>query len=253
MRVGKSNEMSTALTGKVVVLTGAAKRIGAAVAEDLARAGARIVINYRNSRGAAESLVDRLTRAGAEALAVGGDLAEAGEAARLLEQTLQHFGRVDALIANASTFHRTPLAGLTDEQWDEAVTNNLTVAALPAIHFGRWMKEHEGGTIITLADVAGLRPWRDYLPYSVGKAGVIALTRGLAKELAPEVRVNAVAPGPILFPDDMPEPGRQRELDRTLLKRAGTPAHIAGAIRFLLENDYVTGVLLPVDGGRGLA
>ena len=112
------------------------------------------------------------------------------------------------------------------------------------------MREHGGGCIVALADVAGIRPWADYLPYSVAKAGVIALTQGLAKALAPSVRVNAVLPGPVLFPDDFDPAAREREVARTLLKRAGSPRHVADAVLALVRNDYLTGVLLPVDGGR---
>jgi len=245
--------MSAQSQQRVVVLTGAAKRIGAAVARDLGAAGWRVVINYFRSQQAADATVTELIASGTEAIAVQADVSDAAQVQDLLDRTLAQFGRVDALIANASTFHRTALATLTAEQWREAIDNNLTAAALPSIIFGRWMQQHQGGAIVAMADVAGDRPWRDYLPYSVAKAGVIALTRGLARELAPQVRVNAIAPGPMLFPDDMEESGRAREIGRTLLKRAGTPQHIASAVRFLLDNDYVTGAVLPVDGGRGLS
>jgi NAD(P)-dependent dehydrogenase (short-subunit alcohol dehydrogenase family) len=112
------------------------------------------------------------------------------------------------------------------------------------------MRDHGGGAIITFADVAALRPWAEYAPYCAAKAGVVALTQALAKELAPTVRVNAIAPGPVLFPDDFDAEARAREIGRTLLRRAGEPEHVADAVVTLLRNDYMTGVVLPVDGGR---
>jgi NAD(P)-dependent dehydrogenase (short-subunit alcohol dehydrogenase family) len=157
------------------------------------------------------------------------------------------------LVANAGAFERTPLTTLTDADWDAMLTNNLKAAYLSAQRLGLHMHAHGGGCIVTLADVAGIRPWVDYLPYSIAKAGIIALTQALAKELAPSVRVNAIAPGPVLFPEGFDPVVRRREIDRTLLKREGHPDDIAAAVLFLIRNTYITGVVLPVDGGRLLA
>lgn len=248
----KTPAMFDSMQHKVVVITGGARRIGATLARTLGRAGARVVVNFRHSRDEATTLVDEIQRDGAEAIAAPGDMSKPHDVEALLQATLDRWQRVDALIANASTFHRVPLDALTAEHWHEAISNNLDAAALPGLAFGRWMKGHGGGAIVTLADTAGERPWIGYLPYSVAKAGVVSLTKGLAKELAPEVRVNAIAPGPMLFPADYDSATREREIQRTLLKRPGTPEHIAAAVLFLLGHDYITGAILPVDGGRGL-
>jgi pteridine reductase len=240
------------LPGKVAVVTGAARRIGRAVAVALARAGCNVVINYRTSATDAEATARDARAAGVDAITVQADVARSDDVKRLLQTTVGELGRIDILVANAGAFRRTPLATLTEADWDEMIDDNLRAAFLCAHRFGLYMRAHGGGCIITLADVAGLRPWADYLPYSIAKAGVIALTQGLAKELAPTVRVNAVAPGPILFPDDFDPALQRREVSRTLLQRQGNPDHIADAILALVRNDYITGVVLPVDGGRAL-
>ncbi len=241
------------IDGKVAVVTGAARRIGACIAATLAARGAQVVVNSRTSAAAAAATVDRIRGAGGAAIAVGADVSRADGTELLRRETFAAFGRIDILINNASTFLRTPLATASDADWDNMLDNNLHAARRPAVVFGRWMVENGGGVIVNIADTAAERPWRDYLPYSVAKAGVVALTRGLAKDLAPAVRVNAIAPGPIVFPDEYDQEARDREIARTLLRREGAPQNIADAVVALVENDYITGVLLPVDGGRSLA
>jgi len=241
------------IESRVAVVTGAARRIGACIAATLARRGAAVVVNYRSSADDADATVDRIRAAGGQAVAVAGDMSRAEDVDRLFDATLAAFGRVDVLINNASSFRRTPLETLNDADWDDMLDNNLHAARRPALRFGRWMRDNGGGAIVNIADTAAERPWRGYLPYSVAKAGIVALTRGLAKELAPEVRVNAIAPGPIVFPEDFDTAARDREIARTLLRREGDPQNIADAVVALIENDYITGVLLPVDGGRSLA
>jgi pteridine reductase len=240
------------LRGGVAVVTGAARRVGAAIALALADAGCNVVINYRRSATDAEATAVRARSAGVTAITVQGDVSQTAGVTRLLESTLATFGRVDVLVANAGTFRRTPVDTLTEADWDDILDNNLRASFLCAHRFGLHMRDHGGGVVIALADVAGLRPWADYLPYSVAKAGVIALTQGLAKALAPTVRVNAIAPGPVLFPDDYDPVLRDREVARTLLRRQGSPQNIADAVLALVRNDYLTGVILPVDGGRVL-
>ncbi len=243
----------TDLRGQVAVVTGGARRLGACMALTLARAGCKLVVHYRHSRDAALATVSEAQAAGVEAIAVAGDLTQAGTANTLLDATVQHFGRADILVANAGAFRRTPIDTLSTADWEEMLDGNLRATFLCAQRFGLHMRHAGRGAIVTLADVAGLRPWADYLPYSVAKAGVIALTHGLAKALAPQVRVNAVAPGPVLVPDDFDQAAQEREVARTLLRRPGDPEHVASAVLELLRNDYITGVVLPVDGGRLLA
>jgi pteridine reductase len=241
------------LRGSVAVVTGGARRLGRSVALALADAGCDVVINYRTSGTDADATVAAAVSAGVKAIAVQANVASAEQVARLLDETVAAFGRVDVLIANAGAFRRTPITTLTDADWDDMINNNLRAAFLCAHRFGLYMCAHTGGSIILLADVAGLRPWADYLPYSIAKAGVVALTHGLAKELAPSVRVNAIAPGPVLFPEDFDPAVRQREIKRTLLQREGSAQNVADAVLALIRNDYITGAVLPVDGGRALS
>lgn len=241
------------LHGAVAVITGSARRLGRQMAVALAEEGADVVVNYRTSEADARETADLVRANGRRALCVQADVSKSADVERLLETTLAELGRVDVLIANASTFHRTPIKSVRDEDWDDLIDNNLRAAFFAGRTFGLWMREHDGGVIVMLADTAGTRPWIDYTPYSVAKAGVIALTHALAKELAPSVRVNAIAPGPILFPDGYDTKSREREIDRTLLKRSGEPKNISDAAIALIRNDYITGALLPVDGGRTLA
>jgi pteridine reductase len=243
----------TDLRGSVAVITGGARRVGAAITLALADAGCDVVINYRSAGADAEATAGAARARGVRAITVQADVARPDPVRRLLEQTLVAFGRADLLIASAGAFRRTPIATLTEADWDDMLDGNLRTAFLCAHRFGLHMQAHGGGAIIMLADVAGLRPWADYVPYSVAKAGVLALTHGLAKALAPSVRVNAIAPGPVLFPEDFDAAAQQREVARTLLQRPGHPQHVADAVVALARNDYITGVVLPVDGGRALA
>jgi NAD(P)-dependent dehydrogenase (short-subunit alcohol dehydrogenase family) len=240
----------TDLHGKVAVVTGGARRLGQAIVLALADAGCDVAVSYRTSAADAGTTAERARAKGVKAITVQADAARADDAERLLAATLADFGRVDMLVANAGAFRRTPIATLRDADWDAMLTDNLRAAFECARSFGLHMRGHGGGCIVSIADVAGIRPWADYLPYSVAKAGVITLTQVLAKELAPAVRVNAIAPGPVLFPDDFDPILRQREIERTLLKRTGDPRNVADAVLALVRNDYITGVVLPVDGGR---
>jgi pteridine reductase len=241
------------LDGAIAVVTGSARRLGRHMAVALARAGADVVVNYRTSEADARETSDMVRAHGRRALCVQADVSKSTEVQRLLDATTSKLGSPDVLIVNASTFHRTPIETIRDEDWDDLIDNNLRAAFLSARAFGLAMRAGKGGVIVMLADTAGTRPWIGYTPYSVAKAGVIALTHALARELAPTVRVNAIAPGPILFPDDYDSPQQQREIDRTLLKRKGEPEDVSQAAIALIRNDYITGALLPVDGGRTLA
>jgi pteridine reductase len=241
------------LQGKIAVVTAGARRLGRAIALALAGSGCNVVITYRSSAADADAVLASLRAGGGRALAVRADVADEEQVSAVLDRTLAEFGRADILVANAGTFRRTPVSTLSEADWDDMITGNLRTAFLCAHRFGLHMRAHGGGTIVTIADVAGLRPWADHLPYSIAKACVIALTRGLAQELAPSVRVNAVAPGPVLFPEGFDAGAAAREVGRTLLKREGDPANVADAVLALVRNDYITGAVLPVDGGRALA
>lgn len=244
--------MPETLARPVAVITGGARRLGAAITLALARAGHDVVIHYHRSAAEAEATAASARQEGARAAVAAGDMTRRVDVTGLLDRVLQTFGRVDLMVANAGVFRRTPLAGLSDTDWDEMLDGNLRSTFLCAQIFGLHMHEHGGGSLIALADVAALRPWAEYLPYNVSKAGVVTLVHTLAKELAPQVRVNAVAPGPVLFPAGYDPQIRDREISRTLLQREGRAENVAQAVVALALNDYITGVVLPVDGGRWL-
>ena len=242
------------LEDRVILVTGGAKRLGKAIALTLARRGAHLVITYRSSSREAKDTVRAIERAGVRALAVRADVARASDVTRLIAIIQRRFGRLDVLVNSAAIFPRTPFAQLTEQAWDAALDTNLKGPFLCALAASRLMQDTRGGKIINLADWAGARPYRDYLPYCVSKAGVIGLTRALAKELAPRIQVMAIAPGPILPPPTMREGARRRIARRVPLKRWGAPQDIANTVCFLIEGtDFMTGSTVFVDGGQLIA
>ena len=244
------------MQGKVVLVTGGAKRVGAAICRRLHAAGAMVMLHYRASAGEARLLQAELNHARPESVAlIQADLLDVGKLASIIEQTVQTFGRLDALVNNASSFFQTPVGEIQAADWEDLVGTNvraplfLSQAAAPALR-----STH--GSIVNITDIHAERPLKNYVVYSVAKAGMIGLTRSLARELAPDVRVNAVAPGPILWPDDesFDELSRQRIISHTPLRREGAPEDIARAVHFLLADaTYVTGETIRVDGGRHIA
>ncbi|OGX39618.1 MAG: hypothetical protein A3C53_06105 [Omnitrophica WOR_2 bacterium RIFCSPHIGHO2_02_FULL_68_15] len=242
------------LRGAVALVTGGAKRVGRAVALALAARGASVAITYRSSAAEADQLVRSLRRRRVRALAGRADhtdVAQIRAAVRAVERTL---GPIDLLINSASNFYPTPLATVTEAQWDDLQQVNLRAPFFFAQAVAPGMRRRRRGKIINLADVSAFSPWPSYLPYCTAKAGVIALTRGLAKALAPHIQVNAIAPGPILPPPGLSRAERRRALANTLLKRWGSPDDIAHTVLYLAEGtDFVTGQVIAVDGGRLLA
>ena len=244
------------MQGKVVLITGGAKRVGAAICRRLHADGASLMLHYRASAGEARLLQAELNHARADSVAlIQADLLDLKALPTIVEQTVQRFGRLDALVNNASSFYASPVGEITSAVWEDLMGTNLRAplflaqAAAPAL-------KRAQGAVVNIADIHAERPLKNYVVYSVAKAGLVALTRSLARELAPDVRVNAVAPGPILWPDDasFDEVSRQRIIAHTLLKREGSPDDIARAVRFLLaEATYVTGEMIRVDGGRHVA
>lgn len=242
------------LAGKVALVTGGARRIGRALAVALADRGCRVAITYRTSRQEAASVVREIERRGVEAYAVRADQRSPAQVKSAVRAVLRRFGRADILVNNASSFYPTPLEKTTPAQWEDLLSANLAGPWWFAQALGPRMKRHGSGKILNIADVSVLSPWTDTLPYCAAKGGLVTLTLGLAKALAPQVQVNAIAPGPILFPSDLTPAQRRNALKKTLLKRAGSPEDIVATALFFLEgSDFVTGVVLPVDGGRRLA
>lgn len=243
------------LAGKTVLITGGARRIGAAIARTLHGAGANIVLHYRSSEADANALREELerTRSGS-ARCVQADLLDVRTHARVVAAAREAFGRLDVLVNNASTFYPTALGEITEAHWDELVGTNLKVPLFLAQAAAAELRAARG-LVINLVDIHALRPLRRYPVYCAAKAGLMMLTKALARELAPEVRVNGIAPGPVLWPEDGLDPDVQVHIiDRTLLKRPGSPQDIARtALFFAADAPYVTGQILAVDGGRSVA
>ena len=237
-----------------VLVTGAARRIGAAIARELHGRGACVLIHYHHAGEAARTLVDELNAQRADSADChGADLREPAQLEMLADAARHRWGRLDGLVHNASSFYPTPVGATTAAQWDDLMGTNLrapyflTQALAPALRASR-------GAVVNLVDIHAERPLKDHPVYSAAKAGLAMMTRALARELAPEVRVNAVAPGAILWPErPMSTQARERIVERVALKRSGTPEDIARAVAFLLfDAPYVTGQVLAVDGGRSL-
>ena len=242
------------LRGKVALVTGGAKRVGRTIALGLASRGCHVAITYRTASSEASATVREIQKRGVKGLAVSVDQREGEEVRGAVRQIRSHFRRLDILINSASSFYPTPLEEVTDVQWDDLLNANLSGPWYFAQAAAPTMKRQRAGKIINIIDVAAFLPWVEYLPYCAAKGGLVSLTRGLAKALAPHVQVNGIAPGPILFPPGLSEQEKERAIRRTLLKRCGSPDDILQAVLFFLEgSDFVTGTILPVDGGRLLA
>jgi len=242
-------EPGGALAGEKALVTGASRRLGRAIAERLARDGAQVALHYRSDESGA---VETAASIGADSPLLQADLTDADACERLVSDADAALGGLTLLVNNAATFHRTPLAELEISDFDHFMRTNARSVYVLSLLAGRMFKSRGRGCIVNLADVAGLVPWAGFIPYSASKAAVVSLTKGFAKALAPEVRVNAVAPGPVLPPaNESPEQG-ERAVAATLLKRWGSPDDIAAAVAFLAKTPYMTGQVLPVDGGRSV-
>jgi len=243
------------LVGRVALVTGGAQRVGAQIVRTLHAAGARVVVHYNRSATQAEALVDELNAArAASAIPVRADLLEVARLGELVEATTAAFGRLDVLVNNASTFYPTPVGEITEAHWNDLLGSNLKAplflsqAAAPALRLAR-------GLILNIVDIHGMRPLRRHPVYGIAKAGLIMLTRSLARELGPHVRVNAIAPGPVMWPaDGVADAELQKKIvERTLLKRSGSAQDIARtALFFAADAPYITGQILAVDGGRSV-
>jgi NAD(P)-dependent dehydrogenase (short-subunit alcohol dehydrogenase family) len=228
--------------------------VGRAIALALAERGTLVAITYHRSQADAQQTLRDIEAKGVAGMAVQGDITRRADVNGMVRQVLDRFGRIDILVNNASNYYKTPFATLTEEQWDDLVDTNLKGTFLMAKRVGDEMLQAGGGKIINLADWAGFRPYKDYIPYCVAKAGVIALTKALAKTLAPTIAVNAVAPGPVMLPEDFTEAERAGVMRATLLKRLGSPQDVAQTVLFLIEgSDFITGAIIVVDGGRLIA
>jgi len=241
---------------KVVLITGGAKRVGAAICRELHANGANLMIHYKSSVAEARALQAELNLQRPNSAAIiQGDLLNIAIAPSLVHETIQHFGKLDVLINNASTYYPTELGNINEENWHDLIGSNLKAPMFLAQATAAELRK-SAGCIVNITDMHIERPKKGYIVYSVAKAGLVTLTKSLAHELSPEVRVNAVAPGPVQWPENNPqfdEVYRQRVISQTLLKRIGDPTDIAKATKFLVyDAPYITGQVLAVDGGRSL-
>lgn len=241
---------------KVVLITGGAKRVGAAICRALHAQGAQLMIHYNTSVNEARALQAELNLIRSNSVAIiQGDLLNIDVLPNLVEETVNQFGKLDVLINNASTYYATEIGKINENNWQDLIGSNLKAPTfLSQAAAAELRKNH--GCIVNITDMHVERPKKGYIVYSVAKAGLVTLTKSLAHELGPEVRVNAVAPGPVQWPEDNPqfdEVYRQRVINQTLLKRVGEPEDVAKAVKFLVyDAPFVTGHVLAVDGGRSL-
>lgn len=240
----------------VALVTGGALRIGSTIVQTLHAAGYQVVIHYRHSQASAQSLTTALnTRRADSAICLPADLGELEALQRLAQQAVSHWGRLDALVNNASSFYPTPIGTVTEAQWDDLMGSNLKAPFFLAQALAPALARQQGA-VVNVADIHAERPLAGHSVYCMAKAANVMMTHALARELAPAVRVNGVAPGAILWPEAggaMAESAQQAVLERVPLGRTGEPADIAGAVLFLLRDaPYVTGQVLAVDGGRSV-
>ncbi len=241
---------------KVVLITGAGKRVGAAIAQHCHQLGMRLAIHYRESVQQAADLCARFNQQRPDsAIALGADLRDTVKLEGLIEHIISKWGQLDVLINNASSFYPEPFAKVTSSVWEDVMASNLKAPFFLAQSAARYLKQQKG-CIINLVDIQAQRPLKNYSVYCIAKAGLVMLTKSLAKELGPDIRVNAIAPGIVLWPDDETEFNqalREKIVARNALKRAGTPQDVANTAVFLINHaDFITGQIIAVDGGRSL-
>ncbi len=239
------------IKNKVVLITGGAVRVGAAITRTLAEAGAKIMCHYHSSSQEASELAREVESEGGQIAVISADLTDSRAREALVRSTMAQWGRIDVLINNSALFYRTPLGTVREEDWDIFHNLNLKSVFFLSQAVSQVMLQQASGKIINIGDTAAETPFPAYIPYTLTKAGVVSMTRGLAKALAPHIQVNCINPGPVMLPEDISEEEKQFALEQTLLKREGSGKDIAETVRFLLEgSDFITGAVIPVDGGR---
>ena len=239
------------IRGKTALVTGGAKRVGRTIALELAKKGAHILLHYHRSEKEARQAADEIKTLGVSCGLLQADLSVAKDVSTMAAEALKLRKSVDILVNSASLFFKTPPETASEADWDKLMDTNLKAPFLLSTEIGRRMVK-QGGSIVNIADWSGFRPYKDYSAYCSSKGGLITLTKALARDLAPRVRVNAVAPGPVLAPPDMSETEKEAVAKTTALGRWRKPEDIAYAVNFLIENDFVNGIVLVVDGGRSL-
>jgi pteridine reductase len=256
LQIRNEQIVNLVLNNKVALITGGAKRVGAAICRELHASGANLMIHYKTSVKEARTLQAELNLQRANSVAIiQGDLLNIAVMPNLVHETVNHFGKLDVLINNASSYYPTEIGHINEESWHDLMGSNLKAPMFLAQAAATELRKNHG-CIVNITDMHIDRPKKGYVVYSVAKAGLVTLTKSLAHELSPEVRVNAVAPGPVQWPENNPqfdEVYRQRVISQTLLKRVGDASDIAKAVKFLVyDAPFITGHVLAVDGGRSL-
>ena len=240
------------IKNKVVLITGAATRVGRVIALTLAQRGANIAFTYLSDDEPWRDTLAELEAVGVRAIALPLDVRQPRQPAAVVEQVIAHFGRVEILVNNASVWLKSPFLEISHEQWNMALEVNLTGPFLLAQAIAPQMLQQKAGVIINITDLSAYQTWQGYAHHSASKAGLVALTRVMAAELAPHVRVNAIAPGTVLLPDNANAEKRRWSEENSLLKRVGKPEDVAKTVAFLIEMDFATGAVYFMDGGRAL-
>jgi pteridine reductase len=237
---------------KIALVTGGARRVGKAIALALARSGARVVITYNTSAEDAAITVAEIERSGGQTTAVQCDQRDLGAIDRLFDRLRQDIARLDILINNAAIMERKPALEITPDDWSRVMDTNLRGPYFMAQRAAQWMSATGGGVIVNIADLSALHPWPSYLTHTISKSGLVAMTQGLALALAPSIRVNAVAPGMILKPDEWSDERWAKMIAALPLQRGGTPEDVAEAVLYCVRSDFMTGQTIVLDGGRSL-
>ena len=241
------------LKNRTVLVTGAGVRLGQAIAVSLGQQGMKVALHYHQSMEGAKETLDLMGGDIKQHGCFQADLRQVSKIELLIQHIEEKLGQIDVLINNAADFFPTPLGKVSESEWDHLISLNLKAPFFLSQLVGTSMLKQGQGKIVNIVDVAAERPWPQFLPYCASKAGLVSLTKGLAKALAPAVQVNAVAPGTMLPPPQISSFSQDLAIERSLLKKMGHPDDIARAVTYFLENDFVTGTVLPVDGGRMLA
>jgi len=236
------------LEGRTALVTGAGHRVGRALAVALGEQKMNVAVHYNASASEAEDTVRIIEKAGGKAKSFGANLSEPTAPAALVHNVVRTFGALDVVVNSAAVMTRQPFGSVTAKDWDDVMSLNLRAPFLIAQAAAAEMPK--GGAIVNIADLAAFETWPSYIPHSISKAGIVKMTEGLARVLAPSIRVNAIAPGAVLLPDDWSDKTGERMSDTTPLRRLGDPSDVVEAMLYLLRADYVTGETIVVDGGR---
>lgn len=241
------------IKNKICLVTGSAFRVGKAIALTLAGKGAKLAIHYNSQEDKAQETAAEIKKIGGDSIILKADISQKEDWLRMRDNILKKWDKIDILVNNTAVFFRTPFLKISDDQWNQFMDINLKGTFYGCQIMGEVMLRNRSGKIINIADVSADSVWPNYIPYCISKAGVIALTKGLAKSFAPHITVNAVSPGTVILAEEYDEEEENYLINRTPLKRVGDPQDIANSVAFLIEgSDFITGSIINVDGGRSL-